>query len=58
MQLIALHNEPVGNGIPRQNRRRLLTNLRWFTPGVEVKLCGHATLAATHALLKQIRPDQ
>jgi PhzF family phenazine biosynthesis protein len=25
-------------------------NLRWFTPKVEVKLCGHATLASAHAL--------
>lgn len=25
-------------------------SLRWFTPVVEVDLCGHATLAATHAL--------
>lgn len=25
-------------------------NLRWFTPAVEVDLCGHATLAATRAL--------
>jgi predicted PhzF superfamily epimerase YddE/YHI9 len=25
-------------------------NLRWFTPAVEVKLCGHATLAAAHHL--------
>jgi PhzF family phenazine biosynthesis protein len=24
--------------------------LRWFTPQVEVKLCGHATLATVHAL--------
>lgn len=24
--------------------------LRWFTPGVEVDLCGHATLAAAHVL--------
>lgn len=24
--------------------------LRWFTPAVEVPLCGHATLAAAHAL--------
>lgn len=24
--------------------------LRWFTPTVETKLCGHATLATTHAL--------
>lgn len=25
-------------------------NLRWFTPSVEVELCGHATLASAHAL--------
>ena len=25
-------------------------DLRWFTPEVEVNLCGHATLAATHVL--------
>lgn len=25
-------------------------SLRWFTPAVEVKLCGHATLASAHAL--------
>ena len=24
--------------------------LRWFTPGVEVDLCGHATLAAVHVI--------
>lgn len=24
--------------------------LRWFTPGAEVKLCGHATLASAHML--------
>src|SRR5438105_14809810 len=25
-------------------------NLRWFTPTVEVPLCGHATLASAHTL--------
>ena len=25
-------------------------DLRWFTPRVEVALCGHATLASAHAL--------
>ena len=25
--------------------------LRWFTPKVEVNLCGHATLASAHVLL-------
>jgi predicted PhzF superfamily epimerase YddE/YHI9 len=27
--------------------------LRWFTPAVEVKLCGHATLASGHVLMQQ-----
>jgi PhzF family phenazine biosynthesis protein len=27
-------------------------DLRWFTPAVEVPLCGHATFAAAHILLK------
>lgn len=26
--------------------------LRWFTPGQEVKLCGHATLAAAHIIFE------
>ncbi len=28
-------------------------HLRWFTPTVEVELCGHATLAASHILFQQ-----
>lgn len=33
--------------------------LRWFTPAVEVDLCGHATLAAAHALYEagHVAPD-
>jgi predicted PhzF superfamily epimerase YddE/YHI9 len=35
-------------------------NLRWFTPTVEVDLCGHATLAAAHVLWEQghLPPDR
>ena len=29
-------------------------HLRWFTPKVEVDLCGHATLASAHALWREI----
>ncbi len=25
-------------------------SLRWFTPAVEIDLCGHATLASAHVL--------
>lgn len=28
-------------------------NLRWFTPAVEVALCGHATLASAHVLWQE-----
>ena len=28
--------------------------LRWFTPQVEVDLCGHATLAAAHVLFHHL----
>lgn len=35
-------------------------NLRWFTPAVEVALCGHATLASAHVLWEDghIAPGQ
>jgi PhzF family phenazine biosynthesis protein len=32
-------------------------SLRWFTPAVEVDLCGHATLAAAHVLWETRRLD-
>src|SRR5262245_38278650 len=30
-------------------------DLRWFTPAVEVDLCGHATLASAHVLGGELR---
>ena len=35
-------------------------NLRWFTPAVEVDLCGHATLASAHALWEtgRLHPEE
>ena len=32
-------------------------DLRWFTPTVEVDLCGHATLAAAYVVLHHLQPD-
>jgi PhzF family phenazine biosynthesis protein len=34
--------------------------LRWFTPTVEIRLCGHATLASAHVLWEEgfLKPDQ
>lgn len=31
--------------------------LRWFTPKVEIDLCGHATLASAFAIFENIDPD-
>ena len=31
--------------------------LRWFTPGTEVELCGHATLASAFVILNFVEPD-
>lgn len=32
--------------------------IRWFTPEVEVNLCGHATLAAAYVLFEELQHDQ
>jgi predicted PhzF superfamily epimerase YddE/YHI9 len=32
--------------------------LRWFTPTVEVDLCGHATLAAAHVVFEYLQPQR
>jgi PhzF family phenazine biosynthesis protein len=36
--------------VPRQEGEEPAFDLRWFTPGAEVELCGHATLASAHTL--------
>lgn len=30
-------------------------HIRWFTPTVEVNLCGHATLATSHVIFKELK---
>lgn len=39
---------PISNGF----------HIRWFTPKVEVELCGHATLATAYVLFKILNYDQ
>jgi PhzF family phenazine biosynthesis protein len=39
-------------------RRDADFDLRWFTPVVEVELCGHATLASAWVLLHEIDPSR
>ncbi len=33
-------------------------DLRWFTPAVEVDLCGHATLASAYVILHHLEPQR
>src|SRR5690349_7048542 len=32
-------------------------HLRWFTPAVEIDLCGHATVASAYVLMNHINPS-
>jgi len=48
MQAVAQEMNLSETAFVSPGRRTL--NLRWFTPVVEVDLCGHATLATAHAL--------
>ncbi len=32
-------------------------HLRWFTPGGEVELCGHATLATAYIITRFVEPE-
>jgi PhzF family phenazine biosynthesis protein len=52
MQKIAMENNLAETAfILVQND---LLHIRWFTPAVEVELCGHATLAAAHVLFNHL----
>ena len=52
MQAVAMENNLAETAftVPIQNGTEY--ELRWFTPTVEVALCGHATLASAHVLMR------
>jgi len=52
MQTIALENNLSETAffIPENGKY----HIRWFTPGAEVDLCGHATLATAHVLFEHL----
>lgn len=53
MQAIAAENNLAETAFTVPSEREEADyDLRWFTPSVEVNLCGHATLASAHILLK------
>ena len=53
MQKLAQENNQAETAFLKR-RRPGEYDLRWFTPTVEVPLCGHATLAAAHALIREL----
>lgn len=56
LQKIALENAlPETAFIRHQNGHY---GIRWFTPDIEMDLCGHATLAAAHVILNHLQPQQ
>ncbi|MBB3983637.1 putative PhzF superfamily epimerase YddE/YHI9 [Sphingobium fontiphilum] len=54
LQAIAAENNlsETAFTVPLANDPEADFELRWFTPAVEVKLCGHATLASGHVLMQ------
>jgi len=55
MQAIAQENNVGATAFMLASQDGEPTALRWFTPAVEVPLCGHATLAAAHVLFTEIK---
>ncbi|WP_119168629.1 PhzF family phenazine biosynthesis protein [Algihabitans albus] len=58
LQAIALENNLSETAflVPRADEAGAY-DLRWFTPAIEVDLCGHATLASGALLLDRLAPD-
>ena len=53
MQLIAAEMNLSETAFPEPADQEGIRRLRWFTPTVEVPLCGHATLATAHVLIRE-----
>jgi PhzF family phenazine biosynthesis protein len=54
MQALAAENNQAETAFLRRTDDPARFGLRWFTPAVEVPLCGHATLASGHVLLSEL----
>lgn len=48
--------QPVGDRFLRAEGKGF--RIRWFTPGGEIDLCGHATLASAFVLLNELHPER
>jgi PhzF family phenazine biosynthesis protein len=56
MQAIAVENNLANTAFLLRNGAGY--KLRWFTPAVEVELCGHATLASAFVILNDLTPGE
>ncbi|MDQ3124540.1 MAG: PhzF family phenazine biosynthesis protein [Pseudomonadota bacterium] len=54
MQALAKENNQAETAFLLKTNDPARFGLRWFTPGMEVDLCGHATLASAHVLLAEL----
>ena len=54
MQALAAENNQAETAFLVRTDDPTRFGLRWFTPALEVPLCGHATLAAGHVLLAEL----
>ena len=54
MQTLAAENNQAETAFLLRTDDPARFGLRWFTPAVEVPLCGHATLASSHVLLSEL----
>jgi len=55
MQSLAVENNQAETAFLLKTDRPDRYGLRWFTPGMEVPLCGHATLGAAHVLIEELK---
>jgi PhzF family phenazine biosynthesis protein len=54
MQMLAAENNQAETAFLLRTGDPARFGLRWFTPMLEVPLCGHATLASAHALFAEL----
>ena len=57
MQNLAMENNQAETAYLMKTDDPARFGLRWFTPAMEVRLCGHATLASAHALFVELGND-
>src|ERR1700744_1386607 len=54
MQALAAENNQAETAFLLKTADPARFGLRWFTPALEVRLCGHATLASSHVLIDEL----